>query len=192
MDEDVRRLIDDYARTDAKGRVNIILTHFKNFMSILEGLEEGLKFLIINERRMAKQRNSCDPGVRIQKSGISDPTAEMAIESVMLSELIRKGDISKEIGNIDNRDLYCREAETLRNMREDYHLVRSQIKTLPWNDYTVLKRYLMGNHDLDSLSCEIDCTYEAAKSRLRRAKKKVRNSTIFYLEKKYQGKGQTQ
>ena len=33
-------------------------------------------------------------------------------------------------------------------MRDDYLLIRSQIKTLPWSEYKVLNSYLNGAHDL--------------------------------------------
>ena len=78
------RIVDEYATSDIKGRIDIILENYPNFLEIMDGYEESLKFLIINERKAARRRNMGELGVRVQTSGISDKTANEAIERVML------------------------------------------------------------------------------------------------------------
>lgn len=68
------RIVDEYATANIKERIEIILDNYPNFLEIMDGFEESLKYLIINERKMAKRRSRGDLGVRVQTSGFSDPT----------------------------------------------------------------------------------------------------------------------
>lgn len=56
------RIVDEYATADIKGRIEIILDNYPNFLEIMDGFEESLKYLIINERKMAKRRSMGDLG----------------------------------------------------------------------------------------------------------------------------------
>ena len=181
------RIVDEYATADIKRRIEIILDNYPNFLEIMDGYEESLKFLIINDRKVSRRKGREDLGVRIQKSGISDTTADAAIERVMLSEAIRSGNMEEELKDMECPEQYQREAEVIREMRDDYSLVRSQIKTLPWTEYKVLDSYLNGSHDLLKLMDETESTYDGVKNRLKRARNHIRQSTAFYLEKKYSG-----
>lgn len=180
------RIVDKYATADIKGRIEIILDNYPNFLEIMDGFEESLKYLILNDRRAARRRSMGDLGVRVQKTGISDPTANEAIDRVMLSEAIKTGNLDEELKGIECPEQYRREAEVIREMRNDYFLVRAQIKTLPWLNFKVLASYLNGSHDLLKLADETDCTYDGVKNRLKRARNRIRQSTAFYLEKKYE------
>lgn len=185
MDTGAIRIVDEYAATDIKGRIDIILENYPNFLEIMNGYEESLKFLIINERKAAKRRAVGDLGVRVQTSGISDKTANVAIESVMLSEAIHSGNMDDELKDIECPEEYRREAEIIKEMRDDYTLLKAQIKTLPWCEFRVLDSYLNGEHDLVKLSEELNTSYEGVKGRLKRGRNRVRKNTAVYLEKKY-------
>lgn len=179
------RIVDAYATADIKGRIEIILDNYPNFLKIMDGYEESLKFLIINDRKVSRRKGREELGIRVQISGTSDTTADAAIERVMLSEAIRNGDMEEELKDLECSEQYRKEAEVIRDMRDDYSLIKSQIKTLPWSEYRVLDSYLNGAHDLLKLADETECTYDGVKNRLKRARNHIRQSTTFYLEKKY-------
>ena len=98
----------------------------------------------------------------------------------MLSEAIKTGNLDEELKGIECPEQYRREAEVIREMHNDYFLVRAQIKTLPWSDFKVLDSYLKGSHDLLKLADETDCTYDGVKNRLKRARNRIRQSTASY------------
>ena len=179
------RIVDEYATSDIKRRIDIILENYPNFLEIMDGYEESLKFLIINERKAARRRNMGELGVRVQTSGISDKTANEAIERVMLSEAIESGNMDKELKDIECPEEYRREAGIINEMRDDYMLLKAQIKTLPWCEFRVMDSYLNGEHDLVKLSEELNTSYEGVKSRLKRGRNRIRKTTAVYLEKKY-------
>ena len=93
----------------------------------------------------------------------------------MLSEAIKTGNLDEELKGIECPEQYRREAEVIREMHNDYFLVRAQIKTLPWSDFKVLDSYLKGSHDLLKLADETDCTYDGVKNRLKRARNRIGN-----------------
>lgn len=69
-----------------------------------------------------------DIGVRVQTSGIGDPTAKAAIENVMIMEAIQKGNLESVTSELDEQVVmkYQKEVVTIQNMREDYQILRNQ------------------------------------------------------------------
>ena len=66
--------------------------------------------------------------MRVQTSGIGDPTAKAAIENVMIMEAIQKGNLESVTSELDEQVVmkYQREVATIQNMREDYQILRNQ------------------------------------------------------------------
>ena len=66
--------------------------------------------------------------MRVQTSGIGDPTAKAAIENVMIMEAIQKGNLESVTSELDEQVVmkYQREVVTIQNMREDYQILRNQ------------------------------------------------------------------
>lgn len=70
-------IIEIYAKADAAGRVDIICKNYSNFIGIVDGYTEGLRYMIENEKAYNRKKNHGDLGVRVQTSGIhSDITAD--------------------------------------------------------------------------------------------------------------------
>ncbi len=126
-----------------------------------------------------------DLGIRVMTSGISDKTSSEAIDRIMLSEAFKSGNIDDELKDVECPEEFRKEALTIKDMRDDYYLLKSQIKTLPWNDYKILDTYLNGEHDLLKIADHYNLTYDGARGRLRRCRNKIRKSTAAYLKKKY-------
>lgn len=179
------RLVDAYSQADVRGRIEIIMSNYSNFNIMVDGMEESLIFLIISDRRSARSRSSEDLGVRVQTSGTGDPTVSEAMTRVELVRAIRTGHMEAELCNSGCAEEYRREAETIQNMREDYDLLKAQIKMLPGYEYRVLDSYLRKTHNLVQMADELQTSYSSVKDTLYRAKKRVRDSAEFYLQRKY-------
>ncbi len=130
-------IVGKYIDAGIEERIQIILENYPNFMEILDGYEESLKFLIINERRATRRKAMGDLGIKVMASGISDKTSSEAIDRVMLSEAFKSGNIDDELKDVECPEEFLKEALTIKDMRDDYYLLKSQIKTLPWNDYKI-------------------------------------------------------
>lgn len=66
--------------------------------------------------------------MRVQTSGIGDPTAKAAIENVMIMEAIQKGNLESVTSELDEQVVmkYQKEVVTIQNMREDHQILRNQ------------------------------------------------------------------
>ena len=113
-------MIEIYARADAAGRVDIICKNYSNFIGIVDGYTEGLRYMIESEKAYNRKKNHGDLGVRVQTSGIhSDITADTAISNVITRDAIIACDFSGDVlEGVDRGEKYQREAYTLRRMRE--------------------------------------------------------------------------
>ena len=73
---DDRNFIRKYVKADSKQKVDIIFRHYSDFMGIIDGYTEGLRYMIECEKDYNHRAAKGDLGVRVQSGGsISDPTA---------------------------------------------------------------------------------------------------------------------
>ena len=77
-----------YAKQSASGKVDFICRNYPNFKGIVDGYTEGLKYMIEEEKALTARNAVGDTGVRVQKSGLSDPTAKKAINNVITRDAI--------------------------------------------------------------------------------------------------------
>lgn len=82
-------IIEIYAKADAAGRVDIICKNYSNFIGIVDGYTDGLRYMIENEKAYNRKKSHGELGVRVQSSGIhSDITADTAISNVITRDAI--------------------------------------------------------------------------------------------------------
>ena len=151
----------------------------------MDGYENGIQYLIINERRTNRRNANGDPGVRVQTSGTSDPTASAAIDNVMLSQAFASGDLDKELEDTDNADQYRIEARLIRDMREDYALATAQIQTLSLSEKKLLVPYLQGEKKIIEIATENNVEYSSVKTCICRARGHLKERVTVFLETKY-------
>lgn len=91
-------IIEIYAKADAAGRVDIICKNYSNFIGIVDGYTDGIRYMIESEKAYNRKKNHGDLGVRVQTSGIhSDITADTAISNVITRDAIIACDFSGDI-----------------------------------------------------------------------------------------------
>lgn len=114
--------IKNYEKADAAGKVDIICKNYFNFIGIVDGYTEGLRYMIESEKAYNRRRNYGDLGVRVQASGIhSDITADTAISNVITREAIIACDFSGGVlEGVDRGEEFRQEAYTLRNIIESH------------------------------------------------------------------------
>lgn len=177
-------IIKNYAMADAAGKVDIICKNYSNFIGIVDGYTEGLRYMIENEKSYNRRQSRGDLGVRVQTSGIhSDITAEMAINNVITREAIVACDFSGNVlEGVDRGDEFQKDAYTLRSMRADYELFNRQLCILGRNELRIFRDYLSGEKDIGAIAEEEGIQYESAAQRVRRAKVKIKVQMIGFLE----------
>lgn len=144
-----KNLIKIYVNATSAKRVDIIIRHYTDFMGIVDGYTEGLRYMIECEKESNSRQDVGDLGVRVQTGGMtSDPTAKKAIRNVLTREALINCDFSGDVmDGVDRADEYMRDAYLLRDMRKDYELFRRQLCILGTEKET-FEKYLCANQDI--------------------------------------------
>lgn len=177
-------IIKNYAQADAAGKVDIICKNYSNFIGIVDGYTEGLRYMIENEKAYNSRQSRGDLGVRVQTSGRhSDITADTAISNVITREAIIACDFSGNVlEGVDRGEEFQQDAYTLRSMRADFELFNQQLSILGRNESRIFRDYLSGEKDIGDIAEEEGIQYESAAQKVRRAKVKIKIQMVGFLE----------
>ena len=104
-------LIKIYVDASSAKRVDIIIKHYTDFLGIVDGYTEGLRYMIECEKDSNSHRGLGDLGVRVQTGGTtSDPTAKKAIRNVMTREALINCDFSGDVmEGVDRAEEFIRD-----------------------------------------------------------------------------------
>lgn len=180
-----KNLIKIYVDASSAKRVDIIIKHYTDFMGIVDGYTEGLRYMIECEKESNRQRVMGDLGVRVQTgAAISDPTAETAIRNVMTREAIINCDFSGDVmKGVERAEEFMTNAYLLRDMRKDYELFRRQLSILG-NEKEFFEKYLRREKTLADIADEQGITYESAQQKIHRIRLKVKKQVVGFMDGK--------
>lgn len=187
---DDKNFIRKYVQASSKKKVDIIFKHYSDFMGIIEGYTEGLRYMIESEKDFNRRAAKGDLGVRVQGGNhISDPTATAAIRKVMTTEALINCDFSGDVlEDVDNAEEYISDAYILRNMRNDYCLFNRQLAILG-DKREFFEKYLRGEINLTEYASESGISYETAKQKTYNIRNRIRNQVVGFMDKKMGGIG---
>ena len=175
-----------YATAIPTKRIDIILMNYSNFTDIVDGHREGLFHVISSEKAYNRMASNGDLGIRVQKSGRSDITADTAIDNVTIRESIKACDFSGDLLEDTDQDEEAPlryEILTLQMMQEEYDVVTAQLQALRRKESRLLFQYLLGEKEIQEIAEEEGITYESAKQKLKRVRNKLKmNVTPFMRE----------
>ena len=173
-----------YAKADTAGKVDIICKNYPNFLGIVDGYTEGLRYMIENEKAYNRRQGHGDLGIRVQTSGLySDITADSAINNVITREAIIACDFSGDVlDGVDRSEEFKKDAFVLREMRADYELFNRQLSILGRDESRIFLGYLTGEKAIGDIAAEEGIQYESAAQRVRRAKVKIKIQMVGFLE----------
>ena len=185
---DRANIVEKYAGADVSARIELLIKYYPNFIRLVEGYEQSLSFIIREEKAYARKSRMGDLGVRVQTSGISDPTANAAIENVMIMEAIQKGNIEEITSELDEQVSikYQEEVMTIQDMREDYQILQNQLFYLPTEEADVLIQYFNCGRQAEKMSYELDVKSNSLRTRICRSKSVLVEKTSGILRRKYQ------
>ena len=179
-------IIRTYEKQSASGKVDFICKNYSNFIGIVESYTEGIRYMIEEEKAMAFRTSIGDLGVRVQKSGTSDPTAMQAINNVITRDAILTCDFSGGVlDGVENPERYIKDAILLRQMRKHYELFNTQIKSLTQSEQDFFMTYLQHDRKLADLADEEGIGYDSLCQRVNKTKTKVKILMVGFLEGSY-------
>lgn len=173
-----------YADSDSANKVDMICKHYPNFIGIVDGYTEGLRYMIENEKKYNCKAAYGDLGVRVQSLGhYTDLTGDLAVDNVMTRDALISCDFSGGIlEGTDRPEKYQKDAEILKWMRRDYDLFTQQLKYLPPEEHRIFVGYITKEKELTEIAEEFGVQYESIKQRLWRTRKKIKVQMIAYLD----------
>lgn len=180
----IRNILNAYAKADSAKKVDIIIRNYPNFMGIVDGYTEGLRYMIENEKAFNRKRNSGELGVRVQTSGKhSDITANSAISNVITRDAIIACDFSGDVlEGVDHGEEFQRDAILLRTMRNDYELFNQQLGILDKEEAEVFVQFIRKEKGIADIAEDKGIVYESAQQRIHRAKRKIKIQMLEFLE----------
>ncbi|MFI3215095.1 MAG: hypothetical protein R3Y24_17445 [Eubacteriales bacterium] len=176
-------IIKFYENADPSRKIDIICKNYPNFMGIVDGYTEGLRYIIENETQHNQKADYGELGVRVQVKGdYSDLTANVAISNITIRDALMRCDFSEGIlEGVDGSEDIQKNAYILKEMRKDYDLFNSQLRTLPKSEYHLFQTYLKGESDITHIAETEGIQYESANQKLWRVKKKVKIQMMQFL-----------
>lgn len=170
----IRNILNAYAKANSSKKVDIIIRNYPNFMGIVDGYTEGLRYMIENEKAFNRKKNSGDLGVRVQTSGKhSDITANSAINNVITRDAIIACDFSGDVlEGVDRGEEFQRDAFLLRTMRNDYELFNQQLGILDKEEAEVFVQFISKEKGIADIAEDKGIVYESAQKKIQRAKKR--------------------
>lgn len=180
----IRNILNTYAKADSAKKVDIIIRNYPNFLGIVDGYTEGLRYMIENEKAFNRKRNHGDLGVRVQKSGKhSDITADTAINNVITREAIIACDFSGDVlEGVDRGEEFQKEALLLRSMRMDYELFNHQLGILNKEEAELFGQFIRKEKCIADIAEEQGLVYESVQQKIHKVKRKIRVQMVGFLE----------
>ena len=129
-------LIQAYGSSSAEKRIEIIRNNYPDFSEIIDGYIEGLCYMIEYERESNGFGERDKLGMEIQIGNMkSEFMQKKAIRNVLIREELIKCDFSGGVlDGVDRFEDYIRDAKILREMRRDYNVFRSQLRSRQGNE----------------------------------------------------------
>ena len=177
-----KNIVELYSTSSTSKRVDIILNNFAGFERILSGYEKSLSATIKREREFNRRQRLGDIGIRVQTSGISDPTCNEVVNRLEIQEAIHRGDWRNALKDADDFFKHCNEIQTIELMRNDYDIVSGQLDSLNDDDYRLYVKYLNTNMTYIELADDFGLTHDAVRTRLYRSRATVKANSIFFME----------
>ena len=176
-------LLRNYSEADPEGRLKIMMGNYAVFPKMIRRAEKKVFYKITVEREYMKSHNRVELGVRVQTSQQPDPTADEALEHVILEDAIRTGKYDYSlVRGLDNADEYTAAIRTINAMRLDYDLLSEIIEDLRENDSRVIKQYLVEGKLFKEIADSEGRTYDAIKKRIEKIRAEIRDQMLDCLE----------
>ena len=173
-------VISEYQGYSNKKRVDFILNNYYGIEEYIRCYEEILCESIRMDRLVDHREENGDLGVMIQTSYIGDPTAMAAIDRTSIFEKMSEDSLSSHI----SEDLeYNRDAMALKTMKRDLGFVNHAIRMLPARARSEFGKILCREKSLDDVAEEKGIQYESAKMYVYRARLKVKEHALEFMER---------
>ena len=150
---------------------------------MIHRIEKKTIYKIKAEKEYQRSHFRGELGVRIKNSRKSDPTADEAVNNVMLEEAFNNGKIEQGfLEGIENSEEYEAIFKTISMMKMDYELLGSIIDDLNERDSRTIKDFLINGKRITDIAISEDRTENAIKKRIQKIRIMIREDIVECLE----------
>ena len=175
-----------YSRSDPECKAKYILKNYERFPKMVEGYQSNWEIIIKAEKRYNQEADKGDLGVRVQKSGTSNPTMNEVIANIEIEEAHSESELRLVLRGTDNPDQHIREKLIIQDMQDDYTIMRNAIHALGKKEEEMFLRYLLKEDEtLQDLATELHMDLANFKKQIYNIKKSVILSTVECFDLKY-------
>ena len=184
MAAETREFKDIYREADAEERFTLMMDNYNAFPKIIRKMERKTKYRIVTEHERMRSAHRDELGVRIQTSGLSDPTAAEAEADMLLDEAFKTGKIDISIcRGLENGEVYRADILIISRMKRDFELLVGIIEDLDDEDNSqCIKEYLEKQKLMKELADDRGRSYEAIKKRIEKIRADIRKEMLGCLE----------
>ena len=180
-------ILDSYEEGSARDRAELIYSHYCSFTGILDDCKTKLIYEIQAEEQFSRSHHRDELGVRIQNLGHhSDPTAQQAVNSVILEESI-DGSGAINLSNLipkEAQERIKRKHKVLVVMREEFAAFDKHLYTLMPEEQRIIIPLLNHSKNYNQLSDETGISLEALRKRASRIHKDfIEDMTAYFIDK---------
>ncbi len=180
-------ILDSYEEGSARDRAELIYSHYCSFTGILDDCKTKLIYEIQAEEQFSRSHHRDELGVRIQNLGHhSDPTAQQAVNNVILEESI-DGSSAINLSNLipkEAQERIKRKHRVLVVMREEFAAFDKHLYTLMPEEQRIIIPLLNHSKNYNQLSDETGISLEALRKRASRIHKDfIEDMTAYFIDK---------
>ena len=176
--------IDKYLDCDVRKKFDFLYENFSILKPIINNYKEAIISDVADMKLYNRKTEMGELGVRIQVSGISNPTQSAAFRNQSIAKAIDEGYLDDEFfEHTDDPDELIRRVTVYHSVNHDFEAFKSKLDELKPKDQKVLKPYLLGQKTMDDLVEEMEIEYHSAVMRVYRIRKRLSN----LVEPKLQG-----
>ena len=167
--------IDSYPTTQLPERVDFLYENYYALEDLIEEYKENIIAEVIEQKSYNKRSEIGELGVRVCTSlGMSNTTQKKSLEHLSIEEAIDTGYLTEEFFEYtDDRQMLINKVECYHEISRDATFMMSKIKMMKPADRNVIEPYLLKKKSLNELAQEMSITYDSAKKRISRIKKKL-------------------
>lgn len=180
-------ILDSYEEGSARDRAELIYSHYCSFTGIFDDCKTKFIYEIQAEEQFSRSHHRDELGVRIQNLGHhSDPTAQQAVNNVILEESI-DGSSAINLSNLipkEAQERIKRKHRVLVVMREEFAAFDKHLYTLMPEEQRIIIPLLNYSKNYNQLSDETGISLEALRKRASRIHEDfIEDMTAYFIDK---------
>ena len=166
-------------------RTCYLLSNFERFPRMIARYESNWEIVVKAEKRYNSVSANGNLGVRVQKSGTSDPTMNEAISNIEIQQASSDTELRIMLKETDHPEEHLVEKLIIQDMQDDYAIILNAIHSLDKADAELFLSYLKKEKSVQEIAAKCNIQYSSAKRKVYDIRKSVIDTAVEDIKLKY-------